>query len=243
MDEVFKALADPTRRAILDELRRRPGLSLAELCALRPAMTRFGVSAHLAVLESAGLVATVRDGRRKLHYLDAVPLQQVHDRWLTAFASSTASSLLTLRDHLETTMKPQHVMTIDIAAPVATVWAALTSTGVPRPWLYGTITTISSSAWLVGERYAQHTPDGTLMIDGDIIEIVEERRLVLGFHCHWDERVEAEVDGRLTYELHGTAAGTRLTVALAGLGPATLESAQASTREIYQGFKDELENQ
>lgn len=238
MDEVFKALADPTRRAILDSLRGRPGQSLSELCELRPDLTRFGVSAHLAVLERAALVMVVRQGRRKLHYLNPVPLQEVHERWLTAFASATAVSLLTLRTRLENTMKPQHVLTIDIDAPVATVWAALTDTGTTRPWLYGTVTT---STWQPGGEYAQHAPDGTLMIDGAVVEVDEPRRLVLGFRCHWDEAVASERDGRLTYELAERDGGTRLTVSLAGLGPATLASAQESTRDIYDALRASLE--
>lgn len=135
-------------------------------------------------------------------------------------------------------MKPQHVLTIDIGVPVATVWAALTETGAARPWLYGTVTT---SSWQPGEVYTQRTPDGPLMIDGEVVEVDEPHRLVLGFRCHWDDAVASEREGRLTYELEERDGGTRLTVSLAGLGPATLASAQESTREIYEGLRASLE--
>ncbi len=100
-DAVFKAIADPTRRALLDALKATPGLSLGELCAQHPEMTRFGVSSHLKVLEAAGLVTSVKDGRLKRHYLDAAPLQEISERWLTPLAATTAAAMLRLRDHLE----------------------------------------------------------------------------------------------------------------------------------------------
>ncbi len=100
-DAVFKAIADSTRRALLDALRAEPGLTLGQLCELHPTMTRFGVSAHLGVLEGAGLVTTIKDGRFKRHYLNAVPLQEISERWLTPLTSTTATALLRLRDHLE----------------------------------------------------------------------------------------------------------------------------------------------
>lgn len=83
---VFRALADDGRRALLDALREGDGQPLTELCTVLPAMTRFGVMKHLAVLEAAGLIVTERLGRQKLHYLNPVPLQQMHDRWLSKYA-------------------------------------------------------------------------------------------------------------------------------------------------------------
>lgn len=100
-DAVFKAIADPTRRALLDALKNEPGMTLAQLCEHHPQMTRYGVSAHLRVLEGASLVTTARDGRTKRHYLNAVPLQEVSERWLTPITAMTASAMLRFRDHLE----------------------------------------------------------------------------------------------------------------------------------------------
>jgi DNA-binding transcriptional ArsR family regulator len=101
MDLVFKALADNTRRALLDALVERDGQSVAVLCELFPAMTRFGVMKHLAVLEAANLITTQRHGRNKLHYLNPVPIQQVADRWIAKYAQPFTRSLVDLKTTVE----------------------------------------------------------------------------------------------------------------------------------------------
>jgi DNA-binding transcriptional ArsR family regulator len=100
VDEVFRALADPTRRKLLDELFARDGQTLTELEEELP-MTRFGVMKHLRVLEEAGLVATRRSGRKKLHFLNAVPIRLIHDRWVSKYAEPWAAGLSDLKRHLE----------------------------------------------------------------------------------------------------------------------------------------------
>jgi DNA-binding transcriptional ArsR family regulator len=100
MDAVFKALADPSRRELLDRLRAENGQTLNELCA-RLAMTRQAVSKHLAILEEANLVATVRRGREKLHYLNPVPIHQVAERWIGKFERSRLEALSELKKALE----------------------------------------------------------------------------------------------------------------------------------------------
>jgi DNA-binding transcriptional ArsR family regulator len=100
MDDVFKALADPTRRALLDELFERDGQSLSALEQRLP-MSRFGVAKHLKVLEGAGLVTTRRRGREKLHFLNPVPIREVHDRWVGKYAEPWASALTGLKKDLE----------------------------------------------------------------------------------------------------------------------------------------------
>jgi DNA-binding transcriptional ArsR family regulator len=100
MDEVFRALADPTRRSLLDELFKRDGQTLTELESRVP-MTRFGVMKHLRVLEEAGLVTTRRRGREKLHYLNPVPIRLIHDRWVGKYAEPWASALSELKRDIE----------------------------------------------------------------------------------------------------------------------------------------------
>ncbi len=100
MDGVFKALADPTRRGLLDALYERDGQTLGELVAGRE-LSRFGVMKHLKVLEEAGLVTTRRRGREKLHYLNPVPIRLVHDRWVSKYAEPWASALSELKRDLE----------------------------------------------------------------------------------------------------------------------------------------------
>src|SRR6266542_5661597 len=99
-DRVFKALADPTRRHLLDRLFERDGRTLTELESELP-MTRFGVMKHLRVLEDAGLVTTKRRGREKLHFLNPVPIRLVHDRWVSKYAEPWAAMLTGLKKGLE----------------------------------------------------------------------------------------------------------------------------------------------
>jgi DNA-binding transcriptional ArsR family regulator len=99
-DAVFKALADPTRRHLLDRLFEREGRTLTEL-EVGLDMTRFGVMKHLKVLEEAGLVVTRRSGREKLHFLNPVPIRQIHDRWIDKYRERRVSALLDLKRQLE----------------------------------------------------------------------------------------------------------------------------------------------
>jgi DNA-binding transcriptional ArsR family regulator len=100
MDEVFKALADSTRRELLDRLHERDGQSLSALEEELP-MSRFGVMKHLRVLEEAGLVTTKRRGREKLHFLNPVPIRLIHDRWVSKYAEPWASALSELKRDME----------------------------------------------------------------------------------------------------------------------------------------------
>ena len=99
-DQVFRALADPTRRHLLDKLFERDGRTLTELES-ELEMTRFGVMKHLRVLEEAGLVVHQRSGREKLHYLNPVPIRLIHDRWIDKFSESRVSALAELKHRLE----------------------------------------------------------------------------------------------------------------------------------------------
>ena len=101
MDEVFKALADPARRTLLDELFKQDGQTLLQLQQALPAMTRFGVMKHLKVLEEAHLVLTRRQGREKLHFLNPVPLQQIYERWIAKFEKPRLKALSDLKRRLE----------------------------------------------------------------------------------------------------------------------------------------------
>jgi DNA-binding transcriptional ArsR family regulator len=100
MDEVFKALADPVRRALLDRLFERSGQTLGELCEGHD-MSRFGVMKHLRVLEEAHLVVTRKVGREKLHYLNVVPIRRIYERWVAKYAEPIASAMSALKDQLE----------------------------------------------------------------------------------------------------------------------------------------------
>jgi DNA-binding transcriptional ArsR family regulator len=98
MDDVFKALADDGRRALLDALRLNDAQTLGELCDVLPEMTRFGVMKHLRLLEDAHLVVTEKVGRTKLHHLNPVPIREIHDRWISNYAAPYVAGLIALRD-------------------------------------------------------------------------------------------------------------------------------------------------
>jgi DNA-binding transcriptional ArsR family regulator len=104
-DRVFKALADPTRRQLLDRLFARDGLTLTEL-ASDADMTRFGVMKHLRILEDAGLVVPRRSGREKLHFLNPIPIRQILDRWIDKYTEPRAAGLIELKHDLEKERAP-----------------------------------------------------------------------------------------------------------------------------------------
>ena len=103
MDAVFRALADPSRRLLLDALFEEDGQTLTALCTALPTLSRFGVMKHLGVLEAAGLVTTRKVGREKLHYLNPVPLYEIYERWIAKFERSRLKSLHDLKKRLEGT--------------------------------------------------------------------------------------------------------------------------------------------
>src|SRR5215813_2833650 len=100
-DQAFRALADPTRRLLLDRLFEQEGRTLSDLQTQVPGMTRFGVMKHLRILEAAGLVVTRRVGREKRHYLNLVPVQLIHDRWVSKYTRPNAAALADLKEELE----------------------------------------------------------------------------------------------------------------------------------------------
>jgi DNA-binding transcriptional ArsR family regulator len=103
--EVFRALADPTRRAVLDALFERDGQTAGALCARFPEMTRFGVAKHLRILEEANLLTTARQGRTKLHFLNPVPIAQIAHRWISKYAAPYATALVELEQQITASRK------------------------------------------------------------------------------------------------------------------------------------------
>ncbi|TMK25703.1 MAG: metalloregulator ArsR/SmtB family transcription factor, partial [Actinobacteria bacterium] len=135
MDEVFKALADPTRRSLLDELFEQDGQTLSALEQRLP-MTRFGVMKHLRVLEEAGLVITRRRGREKLHFLNAVPIRLVHDRWVSKYAEPWAASMSELKGRLEEETM-EKVFEIYIKTTPDRLWEAITDSELRSKYNFG----------------------------------------------------------------------------------------------------------
>src|SRR4051795_5876424 len=138
MDDVFRALADPTRRSLLDELFREDGQTLKALEGRLP-MTRIGVMKHLKVLEDAGLVTTKKRGREKLHFLNAVPIRLVHDRWVSKYAEPWAAALSDLKTTLEKSMPKnmEKVFEIYIRTTPERLWEAITDPEIRRKYNFG----------------------------------------------------------------------------------------------------------
>ena len=135
VDDVFKALADPTRRELLDELFREDGQTLTALEARLP-MTRFGVMKHLRVLEDAGLVVTRRRGREKLHFLNPVPIRLVHDRWVSKYAEPWVETLSDLKHRLEDRTM-EKVYEIYIKTTPERLWEAITTAELRKHFQFG----------------------------------------------------------------------------------------------------------
>src|SRR5271168_3187722 len=125
VDEVFRALADPTRRGLLDELFREDGQTLSAL-EERFSISRFGVMKHLKQLEEAGLIVTRRRGREKLHFLNPVPIRLVHDRWVSKYAEPWTAALSDLKEQMEKPM--EKIFEIYIRTTPERLWEAITST-------------------------------------------------------------------------------------------------------------------
>jgi uncharacterized protein YndB with AHSA1/START domain len=198
VDDVFRALADPTRRRLLDELYQQDGQSLTALEQRLP-MTRFGVMKHLKVLQDAGLVITRRRGREKLHFLNAVPIRLIHDRWVSKYAEPWVSALTELKRELEATM--ERVFEIYIKTTPERLWQALTDSGMRAKYNFGAVVT---SDWTPGSRY-EATGWGNPIFEGENLEVDPPRRLVQSFRALWGEDVKMEGTSRVTYEIEQIA--------------------------------------
>lgn len=208
MDDVFKALADPFRRKLLDRLNRRDGQTLAQLCE-RAEMTRFGVMKHLGVLEKAGLIVTQKQGREKKHYLNRVPIRRIHDRWVSRYTEPMAAALSTLKTALEEAMSDNKlVYEIFIHTTPEKLWRALTEPEFTRQYFHGTEI---RSKLKKGEPYLCTTPDGTKMVDGDVLECDPPRKLVHTWRVHWDPALSHELS-KVSYLIEQKGENCKLTV-------------------------------
>jgi uncharacterized protein YndB with AHSA1/START domain/DNA-binding transcriptional ArsR family regulator len=208
VDEVFRALADPTRRRLLDALFQRDGQTLNALEQGLP-MTRFGVMKHLRVLEDAGLVVVRRRGREKLHFLNAVPIRLVHDRWVSKYAEPWVATLSDLKHDLEEgTM--EKVFEIYIKTTPQRLWEAITDGELRQRYAFGVGVT---SDWTPGSTYeAVHAGAGVAISEGENVEVDPPRRLVQTFTALWSDAVRAQGTSRVTWEIEPVGDSCRLTV-------------------------------
>lgn len=184
MDAIFKALADPTRRLLLDRLREQNGQTLRELCA-RVEMARQSVTQHLGLLEQAGLVTVVRRGRERLHYLNPAPIHEIEERWISGFDRPRLDAIRAIRNQAEEyamtgeTSVPTYVYVTYIRASAEQVWRALTDADLTaRYWGHANV-----SDWQPGSPWEHRRTDGSGAVDvvGEVVASEPPTRLVVTF--------------------------------------------------------------
>ena len=240
-DAVFKALADPTRRGLLDELFREDGQSLTAL-EQRLTMSRFGVMKHLAVLEEAGLVVTRRQGREKLHFLNPVPIRLIHDRWIDKYTAPWAAMLSGLKRGLEEgTM--EKVFEIYIKTTPERLWQAIVDPELRARYTFGVAV---HSDWTKGSPYTSRTTELTVMpgmpiAEGENLEVDPPRRLVQSFRALWSDDVKREGTSRVTYEIEPVGDSCRLTVTHDQLRDGANDELYGGWPMVLSGLKTLLE--
>jgi uncharacterized protein YndB with AHSA1/START domain/DNA-binding transcriptional ArsR family regulator len=224
VDDVFRALADPTRRALLDRLHARNGQTLGELCAGLD-MARQSVSKHLAVLETAGVVTTEWRGREKVHHLDAAPINAVADRWLSRYDRERAEALADLKTALEAPMN-EFVYTTYIRTTPEQLWQALTEPAFTKRYWGVELT----SDWQVGSVVAWEFAGARMAEDDQVVlESDPPRRLSYRWHAITPEfgraievteadvaRLSAEPRSVVTFEIEPMGEHLRLKVTHGG---------------------------
>jgi uncharacterized protein YndB with AHSA1/START domain len=236
VDDVFRALADPTRRGLLDELYREDGQALRSLEARFP-MTRFGVMKHLRQLEEAGLVVTKRRGREKLHFLNPVPIRLVHDRWVSKYAEPWAATLSELKTRLERSM--EKVFEIYIRTTPERLWDAITDPRIRAKYNFGVG---AVSEWKAGARLELKVAEPPLLLAvGEVLEIDPPRRLVHTMTALWGDDVQAEGASRVTWEIEPIADSCRLTLTHDQLREGANDQLYGGWPMILSGLKTWLE--
>ncbi|CRZ14241.1 ArsR/SmtB family transcription factor [Mycolicibacterium neworleansense] len=228
MDEVFKALSDPNRRLLLDSLNDRDGQSLRELCS-GLSMARQSVSKHLAVLEAANLVTTVRQGREKLHYLNAEPINAIAERWIDHYDSTRGQTLTDLKTVLESPTA-EFVYTTYIRTTPERLWQAITNPAFSHGYLGHAI----ESEWQKGSTYVW-VEDVVRIEDPEqvIVESDPYQRLAFTFHTFTPELRQvapqlsedtiagaaAERRSRVSFDIESVGDHVKLTVIHDGFDP------------------------
>lgn len=236
---MFKALADPTRRLLLDRLHARNGQTLGELCQ-HLAMTRQSATQHLGVLEAANLVATVRRGRERLHYLNPVPLQEIEERWIDKFERPRLQALRAVQRRAEEAMtdRPAFIYVIYIQSTPERVWQALTDAELTgRYWGHSNV-----SDWRAGSSWEHQRTDGSGVADvaGTVTESSPPTRLVTTWAAPGQE--PAGGPSRVTFDIEPYGDIVRLTVSHDNLADdAEREDAAAGWAAVLSNLKSLLE--
>jgi uncharacterized protein YndB with AHSA1/START domain len=237
MDAVFRALADPTRRELLDELFKEDGQTLGAL-EDRFSMTRFGVMKHLKLLEEAGLVVTRRRGREKLHFLNPVPIRLVHDRWVSKYAEPWVSGLSDIKQRLERDM--EKIYEIYIRTTPDRLWQAITDPEIRSKYNFGAAV---QSEWEVGSPLVMGVEKmGIQLAEGEVLEIDPPRRLVHTMTALWNDEVKSEGVSRVTWEIEQVADSCHLTVTHDQMRDGANDQIYGGWPMILSGLKTWLES-
>jgi uncharacterized protein YndB with AHSA1/START domain/DNA-binding transcriptional ArsR family regulator len=234
MDRVFKALADDTRRLLLDRLHEDNGQTLGELCA-GLGMARQSATQHLGVLEAANLVTTVRRGRQKLHYLNPVPIAEIQDRWIDKFERPRLQALRNVKKRAEEAMndKPTFVYVTYIESTPEKVWEALTDADLTAEyWGHRNV-----SDWQVGSSWQHQRADGSGVADvvGSVLESSPPTRLVTSWAPPEDPD-SADRTSQVTFDIAPYGDIVRLTVTHENL------ASESDLRDISGGWPAVLSN-
>lgn len=220
MDPVFRALADPHRRHLLDQLYGRDGQSLTELQETMP-FTRFACMKHLRVLEAAGLVTSRKVGRERKHYLNPVPIQRAYDRWVEKYARPWTRMMSSMKVALEepaVNKIPAHIYEIYIQSTPERIWQALTDPEMTEQYYYGSRI---DSDFRPDSPYVYRHADGSAMLDGTILESEPPRRLVMTFRPLFAGG-EAAPLSQVTWQIEESDGQSKVTLIHEGLGDADL---------------------
>lgn len=246
MDAVFKALSDDTRRQLLDMLKEKDGQTLSELES-NLGMTRFGVMKHLKILEEASLVVTRKSGRFKYHYLNAVPLQTVIDRWIDPLVQKPMSRLvLDLKSELEgeepmsldtRTAKPDFVLETFIKTTAEKLWQALTKPEHIQKYHF--LHPLPNNEKKSGAKVDYVLPNGHNMLTFEVVDEEPGKRLDMTFEPHFAEQ-EVPVS-RCVYEIEEMGEVCKLTIMHFQIVPG-LEGVRSGWSTIASGLKTYLES-
>ena len=240
MEKVFRALSDPSRRRLLDVLRRKDGRTVGQLDAALPRVTRFATMKHLRVLEQAGLVTTRRMGREKLHYLNPVPIRLIHDRWISKYAEPVVGAMSRIKSALEeeTMSAPRHVYEVLIRTTPEELWRAITDPDQTEKYFYNSRV---ESSWKPGEPIQYRMPDGSIAIEGTLIEVVPNRKFSQMWHALWDDAIRKEPPHKVTWEITPMGGVCKLSVIHEDLGPEALRQVVGGIVYIVSGLKTLIE--
>ncbi len=210
MDEVFKAIADPTRRRLLDLLFEEDGRTLTALCG-GMAMSRQAVAKHLAILEGAQLIAVRWSGREKLHYLNAVPIRAVHDRWIDKYRAPWVNVMTELKTALEgeSMSKPHRLFVTYIRTTPELLWQALIQSDFTKRYFFSCAV---ESTWERGAPISYRMDDGTKAAEGEILDIEAPKRLVMSWRSLWSEELMADPPSRVAWEIEAMGELCKLTL-------------------------------